>query len=56
MAQDSATTAAASDCEVMASVDDDDADGERLIIAELCQEDAFLAMSTDATVDVVDWR
>jgi hypothetical protein len=39
----------------MASIDSD-ASGERLIIAELSREDAYLAMSTGATVDVDDWR
>ena len=55
MAQDTATPVAASDCEVMASVDDSE-DGEQLIIAELCREDAYLSMSTEATVDLADWR
>ena len=55
MAQDTATPVPDSDCEVMASIDDD-ADGERLIIAELCREDAWLSMSTDATVSVDDLR
>jgi hypothetical protein len=55
MAQDTATAETMSDCEVMASVDDGD-DGERLIIAELSREDAYLAMSMSATVDVDDWR
>ena len=52
MAQDTATSGSDSDCELMASVDSD-ANGERLIIAELCRDDAWLSMSTDATV-VVD--
>jgi hypothetical protein len=39
----------------MASVDGD-TDGERLIIAELCREDAWLSMSTDATVSVDELR
>ncbi len=55
MQQDSATPVAVSDCEVMASVDDSD-DGERLVIAELCQDGAYLAMSTDTTVVLDDWR
>lgn len=55
MAQDTATPATASDCEIMASIDEA-ADGEQLIIAELCREDAYLAMSTTATVDVAAWR
>ncbi|WP_336136517.1 DUF7556 family protein [Natronomonas amylolytica] len=55
MAQDTATAETICDCEVMASVDSGD-DGERLIIAELCREEAYLSMSTEATVDVDDWR
>lgn len=55
MAQDTATPVTVSDCEVMASVDDTAA-GERLIIAELCREEAYLSMSVDAAVDVDDWR
>ena len=55
MAQDTATPVAVSECEVMASIDSD-SDGEKLVIAELCREDAYLAMSTEATVDVDDWR
>ena len=54
MAQDTATSASDSDCEVMASVDSN-ADGERLIIAELCRDDAWLSMPTDATV-AAEWR
>ncbi|MFQ3319018.1 MAG: hypothetical protein ACI8UR_000462 [Natronomonas sp.] len=55
MAQDTATPVTVSECEVMASIDDA-ADGEKLIIAELCREEAYLAMSTEATVDVDGWR
>ncbi|MFW5964392.1 MAG: DUF7556 family protein [Natronomonas sp.] len=55
MAQDTATPETVSECEVMASIDGD-ASGERLIIAELCREEAYLAMSTEATVEVDDWR
>jgi hypothetical protein len=55
MAQETATPETVSEREVMASIDSG-ANGERLIIAELCQEDAYLAMSTEATVDVDDWR
>ncbi|WP_197424975.1 hypothetical protein [Natronomonas sp. CBA1123] len=55
MAQDTATPETVSEPEVMASIDSD-ASGERLIIAELSREDAYLAMSTGATVDVDDWR
>ncbi|MCQ4333542.1 hypothetical protein KM295_08645 [Natronomonas sp. F2-12] len=55
MPQNPATPATVSECEVMASVDDGD-DGERLIIAELCSDEAYLAMSTDATVVVGEWR
>ncbi|WP_299236216.1 DUF7556 family protein [Natronomonas sp.] len=54
MSQNPATPTAA-DCEVMASVDDGD-EGEQLIIAELCREDAYVSMSTEATVVVTDWR
>lgn len=55
MPQDRATPTSASDCEVMASVEND-TDGDQLIIAELCRDDAYLAMSVDATVDVDTWR
>ena len=55
MPQDPATPVAISDCEVMASVDDSD-DGEQLIIAEICRDDAYVSMSTEATVVVDDWR
>jgi hypothetical protein len=55
MAQETATPVTVSECEVMASIDSG-ADGEQLVIAELCSDDAYLAMSTDATVDVNDWR
>ncbi len=55
MPQNPATPATISDCEVMASVDDGD-DGEQLIIAELCSDDAYVSMSTNATVIVNDWR
>ncbi len=55
MQQDSATTVATSGCEVMASVDDSE-EGEQLIIAELCRDDAYVSMSTDTTVVVNDWR
>jgi hypothetical protein len=55
MAPDTATTAPESDCEIMASVESD-TQGERLIIAELCRDDAWLAMSTDATVPVETLR
>lgn len=55
MEQDTATPDSVSDCEVMASVDGN-GNGEQLIIAELCREDAYLSMSTEATVDVDDWR
>jgi hypothetical protein len=55
MPQNPATPAAVSDCEVMASVDDSD-DGEQLVIADLCSDEAYLTMSTDATVVVDEWR
>jgi hypothetical protein len=54
MAQNMAASASDSDCEVMASIDSH-ADGERLIIAELCRDDAWLSMPTDATV-AAEWR
>ena len=52
MASDTATTVPDSDCEVMASVEGD-TEGERLIIADLCRDDAWLSMPTDATVETV---
>ena len=55
MAQDTATPVSVSDCEVMASVDSTD-DGDRLIIAELCRDDAYLSVSTDVTASVEEWR
>ncbi len=55
MAQDQATTMPVSECEVMASVDDS-GEGEQLIIAEMCSDDAYVSMSTDTTVIVNDWR
>ena len=55
MAQETATPVSVSECEVMASIDSGPA-GERLIIAELCTDEAYLAMGTDATVDVGEWR
>jgi hypothetical protein len=55
MPQNPATPATVSDCEVMASVDNSD-EGERLIIAELCSDEAYLTMSTDTTVAMDDWR
>jgi hypothetical protein len=55
MPQEPATPATASGCETMASVDDC-SDGEQLIIAELCREEAYVSMSTDTTVVVNDWR
>ena len=55
MAQDTATPETVSECEVMASIDSGP-EGEKLVIAELCEDEAYLAMGTDATVDVADWR
>ena len=52
MAPDTAATVPESDCEVMASVEGD-TDGERLIIADLCRDEAWLSMPTDATVRTV---
>ena len=55
MAYDTATPVAASDCEVMASVDSDE-EGERLIIAELCRDDAWLAISAADAIEVTEWQ
>jgi hypothetical protein len=55
MAQDMAASASDSDCEVMASVDSH-ADGERLIIAELCRDDAWLSITEGAAVTVAEFR
>lgn len=55
MAQDPATPVTVSECEVMASIDSA-SDGDRLVIAELCREEAYLSMATETTVDVDDWR
>jgi len=55
MAQETANTGSDADCEIMASVEDD-IDGERLIIAELCRDEAWLSMSTDVTVPVETLR
>jgi hypothetical protein len=55
MSQNQAAPVAVSDCEVMASVDQGEA-GERLVIAELCQDGGYLAMSTESTVVLDEWR
>jgi hypothetical protein len=55
MSQNQAAPATVSDCEVMASIDRSEA-GERLVIAELCQDGGYLAMSTESTVIVDEWR
>jgi hypothetical protein len=55
MSQDPAAPVTVSDCEVMASVDESDS-GEQLVIAELCRDGAYLAMSTETTVAVEEWR
>jgi hypothetical protein len=55
MAQDTATPVTVSECEVMASIDSGP-DGEQLVIAEVCKDDAYLAIGADATVVVDDWR
>jgi len=55
MSQNQAAPMPASDCDVMAAVDRDDS-GERLVIAELCREEAYLTMSTETTVTVDEWR
>ena len=55
MAQEAATQVTGSECEVMASIDSS-SDGDRLVIAELCREEAYLSVATDVTVDVQEWR
>jgi hypothetical protein len=55
MAQDTATPVAVSECEVMASIDSGP-DGEQLVIAEVCKDEAYLAMDAAAAVDVDGWR
>ncbi|MDR9380220.1 MAG: hypothetical protein RI560_00905 [Natronomonas sp.] len=55
MSQNQAAPVTISDCEVMASVDEDDA-GEQLVIAEICRDEAYLTMPTETTVAVDDWR
>jgi hypothetical protein len=55
MSTNPATPVAVSECEIMASVDESDA-GEQLIIADVCSDDAYVSMSTEATVVVNDWR
>jgi len=55
MSQNQATRVAGSDCDVMAAVDESDS-GEKLVIAELCRDEAYLTMSTDTTVAVDDWQ
>ncbi|MFO7926302.1 MAG: DUF7556 family protein [Halobacteriota archaeon] len=55
MSQNHAAPVTVSDCEVMASVDESHA-GERLVIAEICRDEAYLAMPTETTVEVDDWR
>lgn len=39
------------DCEVMASVDD-----ERLVIADLCRDDAWVEISLGDAAPLADWR
>lgn len=39
------------DCEVMASVD-----GERLVIADLCRDDAWLEIEVVDAAELADWR
>ena len=55
MSRNQARPTPGTDCDVMAAVDDG-ATGEQLVIAELCREEAYLTMSTEATVDIDEWR
>jgi hypothetical protein len=55
MSQNPAAPVTVSDSEVMASVDESGS-GERLVIADLCQDGAYLTMSTESTVTVDEWR
>lgn len=55
MSQNPAAPVSVSDSEVMASVDQSDA-GERLVIAELSRNGAYLSMSTDSTVLLDEWE
>lgn len=49
-----ATQTAPPDREIMASVDDDEG-LERLIIADLCSEEAWISAPLDATMTVREW-
>jgi hypothetical protein len=51
MAADSAAERATPDCEVMASLDDG-----TLVIAELCRDDAWLAMPAVDAAAVAEYR
>lgn len=53
MTADPATADPDSDCEVMAAVDDSE---DRLVIAELCRDKAWLSASLGDTVTVQDHR
>ncbi|MES3517687.1 MAG: hypothetical protein PPP58_08500 [Natronomonas sp.] len=55
MEQDTATAATDRGCEIMASIDRG-GDDERLIIAKLCEEEAWLSMPTEATAALERWR
>ncbi len=43
------------DAEVMASVDDD-GDGERLVIADITCDSAWISMPVANTASIPDWR
>jgi hypothetical protein len=50
------TTESDTDCEVMASVDEGPDGGERLVIADLCRDDAWISMPAAAASVVTDHR
>lgn len=54
MARDT-TPAAVPDSEVMASVDDDDG-RERLIIADVSRDGAWISAPTETAIAVSEWR
>lgn len=39
------------DCEVMAAIDSD-----RLVIADICRDEAWISMPTSSTAVLPDWR
>lgn len=53
MASDGGTRGAVSDCEVMASVD---GSPERLVIAELCSDDAWVSVPVSEAAGLDRWR